>query len=86
MMFHALKSNCFLQYAATLTCGCIIEKQLERSVKWHVRVATPRTVVCLTEKQSSIILSCITKPVKLESGSAWLSGRKNRPMAFVYTS
>jgi len=30
-MFHALKSNCFLQYAATLTCGCIIEKQLETS-------------------------------------------------------
>lgn len=56
----------------------------ERSAKWHVLLATPRTVVRLREEQSSIILSCITKPVKLESGSAWLSGEKN-PMTFVYT-
>lgn len=57
----------------------------ERSAKWHVLLATPRTVVRLREEQSSIILSCITKPVKLESGSAWLSGEKNNNQWRLFT-
>lgn len=50
-------------------------------MKWHVRLATLRTVVRLREEQSSIILSCITKPVKLESGSSLHGSEREKKQA-----